>query len=351
MFFFFYRLPVYSYNSQIPTMATSQQALCCALTLIVILAVSSSLVCLNYTPPDGVLITDHFGISYHGYLSRTCQFRSIFHPDFHQFSPAFRGLYTRLHSTLDQLYYPPWLMTQPKPLWLELFIVESNTTQYNGLINRQRLSRNRTSYYANTTATFNVILAGDVELNPGPESSGTSTTLATRYSQDDACLRVYQQNVRSLKNKLDVYHTSLVAHLQPGGVFNFFALTEAVLDAELNIPDYTIFRNDRSHKRGGSVLLGCHNDFECRRRPEVEQDNLELLWVEVRLSSRNKMLLGVFYRPPNSGVQTLEALADCLTNASRYYNTICIVGDFNLPSLQWHSDNGPPWTMCSLMQS
>ena len=90
---------------------------------------------------------------------------------------------------------------------------------------------------------------------------------------------------------MDVFHSSLVAHLQPGGVFNFFTLTEtwlmdqAVLDTELNIPGYTIFRNDRAVRRGGGVLLGCHNHFECRRRVEFEQDGFELLWVEVRLSS------------------------------------------------------------------
>ena len=69
-------------------------------------------------------------------------------------------------------------------------------------------------------------------------------------------------------------------------MFNFFALTEtwlikAVLDSEINIPNYTIFRNDRNNRRGGGVLLGCHNAFVCHRRSDVEQDNVEMLWVEV----------------------------------------------------------------------
>ena len=40
-----------------------------------------------------------------------------------------------------------------------------------------------------------------------------------------------------------------------------------------------------------------------------------------------------FLQTAKRGVQPLEALADMLTNASRHYNSICIVGDFNLPSL------------------
>ena len=69
----------------------------------------------------------------------------------------------------------------------------------------------------------------------------------------------------------------------------------------------------------------------------------------MRLSSRNKMLLGVFYRPPSSGVQPLEALAEILTNVSHHYNSILVVGDFNLPSLKWNLDNGLPTSSGSII--
>lgn len=210
-----------------------------------------------------------------------------------------------------------------------------------------RFSKSCIPYYANTTSCFNIILAGDIEVNPGPDSSESSTAACKEKPSCDTCLQVYLQNVRSLKNKLDILHSSLVAHLQPLGLFNFFALTETwltddVLDSEVSIPNYTIFRKDRVSRRGGGVLLGCHNALKCRRRPDLEQDNLELLLVEVRLSSRNKMLLGNCYRAPDSGTQPLEALAGVLTNVSHQYNHICIVGDFNLPSLQWNSSSGLP---------
>ena len=74
----------------------------------------------------------------------------------------------------------------------------------------------------------------------------------------------------------------------------------------------------------------------------MEQDNLELLLVEVRLSSRNNMLLGNFYRAPDSRAQPLKALADTLTDVSHQYNHICFVGYFILPFLQWNSSSGLP---------
>ena len=53
----------------------------------------------------------------------------------------------------------------------------------------------------------------------------------------------------------------MVAHLQPLGMFNFFALTEIwltydVLDSEVSILNYIIFRKDRINRRCGGVLLG-----------------------------------------------------------------------------------------------
>lgn len=189
------------------------------------------------------------------------------------------------------------------------------------------------------------------ELNPGPDSTSLqppeSPVFIARNSGSNITPCLYLQNVRSLKNKPDVFHSTLITSLQPVGKFSFFALTETwlkndILDPEINIPGYTIFRNDRCHKRGGGVLLGCSNAYVCQRKFEFEEDNLELLWVEIRFRRQNKLLLGVFYRPPDGGVQSLEALADSLTNASGHYNSICLVGDFNLPSLKWTMNNGHP---------
>ena len=88
--------------------------------------------------------------------------------------------------------------------------------------------------------------------------------------------------------------------------------------------------------------MGCHDSLQCRRRTELEQDDLELIWVEVKSRKRDRCLLGIFYRPPNSGSQPLADLGDCLTNASREYSNICVMGDFNLPTLHWNIATSTP---------
>ena len=177
-------------------------------------------------------------------------------------------------------------------------------------------------YYSNSVATFNICLSGDVETNPGPEASSNPSPNTNFQEEKEISLDIYHQNVRSLKNKLDCYHSVFLGTLYPLGQCKVFALTETwlsadVLDAEIAIPDFTIFRKDRVGRRGGGVLLGCHNSFQCRRRTDLELNDVELIWVEVKLSARNKLLTGVVYRPPGGDIQPLLTLADSLVAASR----------------------------------
>ena len=61
------------------------------------------------------------------------------------------------------------------------------------------------------------------------------------------------------------------------------------------------------------------------RRSDIET-NCEVLWVELSLGT-NKVLLGTFYRPPNSSSEQLDL---SLAAISESY-TVVLCGDFNLP--------------------
>ena len=41
------------------------------------------------------------------------------------------------------------------------------------------------------------------------------------------------------------------------------------------------------------------NNIPCKRRNDLEKDNIECLWVEINVRNK-KILVGIFYRPPNS---------------------------------------------------
>ena len=90
-------------------------------------------------------------------------------------------------------------LAKPLSLWLQCFVVPIST--HHCVKCKIKLSKNGTLYYPNTTACFNIILSGDIELNPGPESS---SEIESNFTVIHMYLQMYLQNVRSLKNKLDI---------------------------------------------------------------------------------------------------------------------------------------------------
>ena len=71
--------------------------------------------------------------------------------------------------------------------------------------------------------------------------------------------------------------------------------------------------------------------------PDLET-NCEILWAKVQISASEFLTLGCFYRP-DSKISTSEELAKSLDLMPKNSNqTIVLVGDFNLPGIDW--DNG-----------
>ena len=67
----------------------------------------------------------------------------------------------------------------------------------------------------------------------------------------------------------------------------------------------------------------------CKRRLDLEIRWLEAVWIEILMNSR-EVLLGGFYRPPNSGADYVDLITESIDNA---YNSniidVIILGDFN----------------------
>ena len=70
-------------------------------------------------------------------------------------------------------------------------------------------------------------------------------------------------------------------------------------DAELHIPGYNLFRKDRV-SRGGGIAVYVRCNITAFRREDLEDANVEGLWLEISLPKSRGFLVGAFYRPPNS---------------------------------------------------
>lgn len=99
---------------------------------------------------------------------------------------------------------------------------------------------------------------------------------------------------------------------------------------------FTIYRNDRSDRRGGGVLIAAKKHITSF--PVDIPSKLEILWVCIT-SPSSKHLLGVCYRPPDSPQSFVSDLHDNLTEAKAKFPkaSICLLGDFNFPEIDWPS--------------
>ena len=159
------------------------------------------------------------------------------------------------------------------------------------------------------------LLSGDVESNPGP------------------ALRIFSQNVCSLKNKLGTLRT----HSGELTRYDAICLTESWLtshiadsELQLGLQDFTWFRRDRG-SRGGGVACAVKSLLSPVHRPDLET-NCETLVVQ--LGTVGSAFLAVCYRAPDADRET-EAIADLLRGLHRTGRPFLMVGDFNLPEIHW----------------
>lgn len=164
---------------------------------------------------------------------------------------------------------------------------------------------------------ISLALSGDVHSNPGPPR-----------------VKICHSNIRSLKanGKMDSILTDLVGH------FNIITLSETWLRAHdlsegFKIPGYQgPLRKDRDFGQlgYGGVLAWISNDFGYKRRLDLERNNIEALWLEIRLHN-NKFLLCTIYRAESNTDLTFwenlqNVINDVLTEGN---NTLIITGDLN----------------------
>ena len=172
-----------------------------------------------------------------------------------------------------------------------------------------------------------LLRAGDVERNPGPSGD----VCMTKKMDKKKILTVIHLNARSLLPHFDDI-ASLVSKYRP----EILALSEtwldsSVTDSEINLPNYFLYRCDRS-RSGGGVAVYCADHLSCSVLTcGVSASGVESLWVSIdsKLFS-SPLALGCFYRPPSSPSVSVHDLCDDIETVmiSRKYVIVC--GDFNI---------------------
>ena len=106
-------------------------------------------------------------------------------------------------------------------------------------------------------------------------------------------------------------------------------LTESVTDGEVAVEEYTLYRRDHGSRGHGGVLLYVPNVIRSFRRPDLERDGIEAVWVELR-TRVGTILTGVVYRPPEGLASLTKEICGMFEEVAQEGKEVVIMGDFNM---------------------
>ena len=150
-------------------------------------------------------------------------------------------------------------------------------------------------------------------------------------------------NGQSIVSKLDDLHAT-VHSLEP----DIVGITESwtnnnVLDSELNVPGYDLYRCDRpSTCIGGGVLLYVRRELQSTQFTPTSEFP-EQVWCKLRSTRGKEILIGFCYKTPTSSVfgpGNDDMLRDLIQEIGGKHHVL--MGDFNYPDIDWSAHSCLP---------
>ena len=170
-------------------------------------------------------------------------------------------------------------------------------------------------------------------MNPGPHSDTSSSQLYitsdNSYIIKKNNVSLVHYNVQSALHKMDILGSEL-------SNFHVICLSETWFNSNMKDSDVMLdgFRNDRITDNHGGVAVYVKSNIACTRRTDLEIQGIQCVRIEIRLNCK-RLLIGTFYRPPNSDQLKLEAIVNSIDLAiGTRISDIIISGDFNFDILK-----------------
>ena len=161
-------------------------------------------------------------------------------------------------------------------------------------------------------------------------------------SKPSSGIRVGHVNVYHLGNKLH----DIFSLLSGPPRLHILGISETRLNlqsnSELSIPNYTFFRKDASRSPQTGLGIYVHNDVlpYATRRPDLETDGVESMWVQLKRSAKDStILICILYRNPSYNYAWYDDFVHMmdLVTAANPKSDYIILGDFNIDLLKPHT--------------
>ena len=110
-----------------------------------------------------------------------------------------------------------------------------------------------------------------------------------------------------------------------------------IVDAELELKGFDMFRKDRQDTRGGGLILYVRREL---KPLEVDISSVfrEQIWCTLQ-SKPKSLLVGLCYRPPNSSKEINNALLESIEQVitKKREHQLLLMGDFNYPAIDFNN--------------
>ena len=162
-----------------------------------------------------------------------------------------------------------------------------------------------------------------------PEILNSNSSSSNELWVSKKGLHITHLNIHYLLPKLDEIRLTLNKQCN----IDIFSMCETFLsnvvsDNEIDIHGYSIFRRDRQ-SLGGGLIIYYKNNINCIRRLDLENDNSELMWLEVKQPGQSSFLLCYCYRPPSEAREWIDQFEACVEKSLLENKETLVLGDVN----------------------
>ena len=171
--------------------------------------------------------------------------------------------------------------------------------------------------------------------NPGPDSALSFNTPADFKLRTG--LDFIHLNVRSMIAKMDMIRIWAYSTNADVIVISETWLSKSVLDKDIGIDGYNVYRTDRP-KRGGGIAIFIKHKFHVNvRLSSSVSKQFEFLALDLEVSKTLHITVVGCYRTPSAVSGALSSLMQHLSGLN--FNEIVVIGDLNWDWLQPVSDD------------
>ena len=123
--------------------------------------------------------------------------------------------------------------------------------------------------------------------------------------------------------KLD--EIKILLHIQPN--IDIMCLCETFLNEEFS--DNELLINVYSFIHKDSLIVSVKSNLSFSLRIDLETENLETIWFEVKNNKQKPMLISYCYRLPSSTADWINEIENAIDKASSDQRETILLGDFN----------------------